>query len=95
MRYQVYVDDNYHYMDQSYRYKLGSYWTFNGAVKASKKIVDEFLVKNRDKCKSHDELFASYCMYGEDPFIMAKSANLEFSSRTYAENKCKKLYEEK
>lgn len=43
MPYKVFVDDNYDYMDESKRYAPGAYKTYDEAVDAAKKIVDEFL----------------------------------------------------
>jgi len=40
--YTVFVDDNFHYMDESERYKLGDFPDCASAVAACKKIVDEF-----------------------------------------------------
>lgn len=44
--YQVFVDDNFHYMDEGERYKLGDFATFEEALNACKAIVDEFLKAN-------------------------------------------------
>ena len=33
-KYSVYVDDNYHYMDESERYKKGDYATLDEAIAA-------------------------------------------------------------
>ena len=40
--YTVFVDDNFHYMDESERYKLGEFPDCASAVAACKQIVDEF-----------------------------------------------------
>jgi len=82
MTYKVFVDDNYHYMDEDYRYELGTYASYDEAVQASKKIVDEFLIENKST-------------YGEDPFIVSKETFKKFSARTYAPIKCKELFESK
>ena len=44
--YQVFVDDNYHYMDEDERYKHGDFATFEEALTACKTIVDEYLQEN-------------------------------------------------
>ena len=41
--YTVFVDDNFHYMDESERYKLGEFADCASAMAACKQIVDEFL----------------------------------------------------
>ena len=92
MKYTVFVDDNFHYMDESYRYKLGIYSTWDEAVQAAKSLVDEFLTGNKAKASSAEELFSAYCQYGEDPFIDAPEAYTKFSARKYAGEKCKELF---
>jgi hypothetical protein len=94
MRYTVFVDDNFHYMDESLMYKLGVIQTWNDAVKAAKAIVDEFLIENKSKTKSSEELFMAYCQYGEDPYIDIKDAYKKFSARKYAEDMSKELFKE-
>src|SRR5512139_1143390 len=42
-KYEVFVDDNFHYMDESERYKLGTFKTCEEATAVCKRIVDEFL----------------------------------------------------
>ena len=42
--YTVYIDDNFHYMDESERYKLGDFPDCASAIAACKRIVDEFLL---------------------------------------------------
>jgi hypothetical protein len=42
-KYVVYVDDNFHYMDESERYKLGEFDTEEEAIHAANKLVDDFL----------------------------------------------------
>ena len=45
MKYQLYVDDNFHYQDESERYLAGEYDTLEEALAAAKGIVDEFSQK--------------------------------------------------
>ncbi len=37
------LDDNFHYMDEEHRYKYGEFSTYEKAVAACKKVVDEEL----------------------------------------------------
>lgn len=90
----VFVDDNYHYMDESYRYKLGEYDSWESAVKAAKSIVDEFLIEGLAKTKSADELLKAYKQYGEDPFIVGADAEKRFSAWEYAASRCRELFGE-
>jgi hypothetical protein len=41
--YVVFVDDNFHYMDEEERYKSGDYATLEEAVSKCRRIVDDFL----------------------------------------------------
>lgn len=93
MKYTVMVDDNFHYMDESHRYKLGKFNSLDKARKASMKIVDEFLVENKNSVKDVGELMAMYCLYGEDPYILNDDPENRFSARTYARQKCEELFE--
>lgn len=83
-RYTVFVDDNYHYMDESERYKLGEFDDCQSAVAACKRIVDEFLA-TCDQGQTADQLCADYCMFGEDPWISSEDdKECRFSGRDYA-----------
>ena len=87
------VDDNFHYMDESHRYELGKFDSLDEARNAAMKIVDVFLVENKDGVKDVDELIAMYCLYGEDPFIINDDSENRFSARSYARQKCKEIFE--
>ena len=43
MKYTVFVDDNFHFMDEGERCKLGEFKSAEAAIAAARKIVDEFL----------------------------------------------------
>ena len=79
--YTVYVDDNFHYMDENERYKLGEFDNCAAAIAACKQIVDEFLLPNLGQS---DDLLVTYVMFGEDPFIMTEDPDCKFSARDYA-----------
>ena len=91
MKYKVYVDDNFHYMDESHRYKLGEYNSLEKAIKACKKIVDEFLLENYKSGMTIGELLAQYSLYGEDPFIIGADEGVPFSARNYASVKAEEI----
>gem|GEM_PF-692242 len=87
--YTVYVDDNYHHGDQTYRYKVGAFSDCEFAIAACRKIVDEFFVTHRNA--TAQDLFDSYRMFGEDPFILTKDKRCVFSAWKYAEQRCQEL----
>ena len=70
-KYEVFVDDNFHFLDESERYRLGAFETCEEAVAVCKKIVDEFLEKGYKKGMSFKELYEGYTGFGEDPFIIS------------------------
>lgn len=95
MPYEVLVDDNYDYMDESKRYPLGVYATYDEAVEAAKEIVDEFLSSAYKPGVSFEDLFGGYRGFGEDPFILATPPHSNvaplFSARGYAQERCREL----
>jgi hypothetical protein len=90
-RYEVLVDDNFHYMDEEYRYKLGEFRDCQGAIAACKKIVDEFLLANYRPGMASGELWQQYSFFGEDPFISTTDGNCRFSAWSYARERCKAI----
>ena len=92
MPFKVIVADNYHYMDESENYELGSFDTLDDAITASKRIVDEYLSSAYKQGTSTNELFKSFLMFGEDPYIIASGVEgVLFSARDYARQKCAEL----
>lgn len=92
-RWTVYVDDNFHHMDEDERYVLVSFDNFDAALAACRKVVDECLASITSK--SADELYKSYCMFGDDPWIAGPPATAEqphFSARDYARLRCSEIH---
>ncbi|HMO32944.1 MAG TPA: hypothetical protein PKE07_08100 [Lacibacter sp.] len=78
-KYIVMIDDNYDYMDEDARYKYGEYDTPEEAILACKKIVERSIELKAGA--TANELYASYLMFGEDPFIEGGAG---FNAREYA-----------
>ena len=92
MSYKVFVDDNFHYMDESERYEKGEFGSFDAAVAECKRMVDEYLVGHYIPGKTADELYDSYTSFGEDPFIIPVPEGADrFSAWAYAEKRCKDI----
>jgi len=91
--YTVRVDDNYHYMDESERFTLGEYETWDEAVAAAKKLVDDFLSENYKPGMIAGDLYVCYTMFGEDPFIVGDRPESKeaFSGWDYAKARCEDL----
>ena len=91
MTYKVFVDDNFHYMDESERYGSGEYESYDVAITACKAIVDEFIAENYSEGMSADDLYAGYVMFGEDPFISPEPEGVHFSAWDYAKQRCSEI----
>ena len=85
MSYKVFVDDNFHYMDQEHRYSFGEFDTFEAAVAACQRIVDEFLEEAYKPGMKAEELYQVYIGFGEDPFIVR--GDIRFSAWDYAKER--------
>jgi hypothetical protein len=89
--YSVYVDDNYHYMDEEARYKLGDFATLDDAVAACKRMVDKFLKVEVPLDITAAERYEQYTGFGPDPFIVTDDPGAEsppFSAWSYAKERC-------
>jgi hypothetical protein len=91
MKYTVFVDDNFHHMDEEHRCKLGDYDSLEEAVAAAKKIVDDFLKSSHTPGLSAEELLAKYKSFGEDPWISSDDAGCKFSAWDYAQRRCREI----
>jgi hypothetical protein len=92
--YKVFVDDNFHYLDESERYELGEFATLDGAIEAAQKIVDEFLAEAYTPGMTFGELYGGYTSFGEDPFIVgppSPDTGILFSAWAYAKRRCEEL----
>ena len=89
----VYVDSNFHHMDEDERYSVGSFENYDDALSVCKKIVNEFLTTAQ--AKTADELFTGYVGFGEDPWIKGSPKapeQVRFSAREYARQRCDELF---
>ena len=83
--YEVFVDDNFHYMDEDERYSSGVFQTYSEALRHAKQVVDKSLRDLLETGKSADDLMASYVLFGQDPWIRPTPQGTErFSARAYA-----------
>ncbi len=88
----VFVDDNFHYMDESERYKLGSFPTLAAAIDAAHRLIDDNLTAAHRPGMTAEALFQSYMSFGEDPFIIAADGEkTDFSAQTYARQRCEEM----
>ncbi|MBR0851874.1 hypothetical protein JQ543_29335 [Bradyrhizobium diazoefficiens] len=87
--YVVFVDDNFHFMDEDERYKHGEYATLEEAEAQCRMIVDDFLESQYKPGMSAAALFEQYMAFGEDPFI--RGPGTRFSASDYARTRCDEL----
>lgn len=88
MKYHVYLDDNFHYGDESERLSAGGFETLDEATTRARTIVEESLAHLREPGMTTDQLLAQFALFGDDPFIVGPSAEGSdsplFSARDYA-----------
>ena len=88
--FEVCVDDNWHFMDESERYSHSVHKTFEDAVECCKKMIDndlEYILKEH----GIDKLYGVYCLSGDDPFIRPTPEGKDFSAGVYAEQRCNQI----
>ena len=89
-KYLVMVDDNFHFTDESERYQAGEYDTYDEAVGKCKAIVDDYLESALEPGMTAQQLYTSYQMYGEDPYVIGQG-DYAYSSWDYAKRRCSDL----
>ena len=97
MKYEVYTDDNFHYMDEGERSSQGSYDNPKDALAAARSIVDRSLRWERLQSKNPndpDELYDRYTDFGEDAFIKPRDPDVKFSAWGYAKERSKEIVRE-
>jgi hypothetical protein len=88
------VDDNFHYQNEDERYEHGVFSTAEEAIAACKRIVDEDLENLYKPGMTEQELYETYTMFGDDPFVVPLDNidhAVQFSAWDYAKERCKVL----
>lgn len=79
-------------MDDEEASELGSFATIDDAIRAARKVVDDYLASVVTPEMTAEQLFKSYKTFGEDPFIVgAGSESIGFSAWTYAQQRAAAL----
>lgn len=89
--YQVFVDDNFKFMDEDERVTHGVFESAEEAVAACRAIVDEWLASAFEPGMSSEALWQRYMHFGDDPFIVPvdpKGCPVVFSGWDYAHQRC-------
>ena len=93
-KFQVCVNDNYHYTDESARRSAGSYDTLEEALEKCREITVRSLEDFYEEGISPEKLSAQWSMFGEDPFIVDGSGSVPFSARKFITTElCKVIIE--
>lgn len=88
----VFVDDNFHYMDEDERYHLGRYPTYEAAEDACRRLVDRCLNGLLQPGMTAEQLWEQYRSFGEDPFVRGPDLpEPPFSAWGYARQRCREL----
>ena len=92
-KYQLKIYDNFHYLDESEAYETGEFETYDEALNAAKKIVDDFLIHNWKPGMTESELIDQYTSFGEDPMIIPVEHDKyeRFSAWEYAKTSAKNI----
>jgi hypothetical protein len=87
MTYTVFIEEMSRYQSEDGRYKHGEFETYESAVAACMKIVDEFLEKSLEGDMGAADLFRAWSLFGEDPYIVPDQ-DPGFSAMDYARSRC-------
>ncbi len=93
-KYEVHIDDNFHYMDESERYSVGSYRSLEKAIEKCRKMTIRSLKDLYEKGITPEKLSAQWSMFGDDPFIVGGGGSVPFSARAFVTTElCRKIIE--
>ena len=91
-RYQLLIDDNFHFMDEGERVGPIEFDTPDAALAEARRIVDADLAGYFKPGMTAAEMYELYVAFGDDPFIVSDDpAAQSFSAWQYAERRCKEL----
>jgi hypothetical protein len=94
VKFQVLVDDNFHYMDEGERSLAGAFDRYDAALAKAKAIVRMSVEECAVGKESADEIIACYKMFGDDPWIHPTPEGVErFSAWDFAEVLARELVE--
>lgn len=87
--YEIWVRDNFHYMDASEQYSHGAWGTQEEAEAECRRMVEADLRHLYAPGMSSKELYEQYMSFGEDPNVVGGTqAEPRFSAWNYAKARC-------
>lgn len=91
-QFKIFVDDNYHYMDKSERYEVGSYDSLEEAVNKCRELTIRSLKDLYEKGITPEKLKTQWLMFGEDPYVFGGHGAVPFSARKFISTElCKEI----
>ena len=87
-KHKVWIDDNFHFMDEDERVFHGEFSTPTQAIVACQKIVDANIESITENLTDPDKAYESYVCFGDDPWI----EGVEFSASEYAKIKIREFF---
>ena len=82
-KYEVFIDDNFHYADEDERIAAGSYASLEEAIERCKEITIRSLKDLYEEEITPERLSAQWTMFGNDPFIVGGDGPVPFSAREF------------
>jgi len=82
-KYQVFIDDNFHYADEDERIAAGSFASLGEAIERCKEITIRSLKDLYEKGMTPEGLHTQWIMFGDDPFIVGGDGPVPFSAREF------------
>ena len=65
--YKVWIDDNFHFMNENERFFHGEFDTPTQSIVASQKIVDDNIESIKEQETDPDKAYERYVCFGDDP----------------------------
>jgi len=90
-KFKVYIDDNFHCMQEDYRCEHGEYNTYEEAVEECKKIIEKNFKYYYKPGASAEEMLENYKFQGDDPFVVPEPEGKHFSAWDYADRRAEEL----
>ena len=91
-QFKIFVDDNFHSMDESERYEAGSYDSLDEAVNKCKELTIKSLKNLYEKGITPEKLQTQWSMFGEDPYVFGGRGAVPFSARKFVSTElCKEI----
>ncbi len=84
MPFEVFVDDNFHPMNESERDQKGRFATYEEAVAVAQRLVEASVEAQYRDGMTEEQLWDQYSDFGEDPFVRPSPLEGYFSAWDYA-----------